>query len=76
MSKYILNRNKQDSESGKNYELHNEDDCSYLPDRENRIVIGNFNNCHDAKASAKTQHPSMSSDIDGCMHCCPACHNE
>ena len=76
MSKYILNQNKQDSESGENYELHNVDTCSYLPNPENRLGVGYFDNCHDAKARAKERYPSMSSDIDGCYYCCKPCHKE
>ncbi|MBU1557467.1 hypothetical protein KKC45_00710 [Patescibacteria group bacterium] len=77
MSKYILNRNQQDSKSGGNYELHNENgNCIRLPNHENRLDVGYFDNCRDAKAQAKTKYPSMSSDIDGCYYCCNSCHNE
>lgn len=76
MSKYILNKNKQDSDSGENYELHNEGTCSHLPDWENRLDVGYFDNCHSAKAEAKRKYLSISSDIDGCYYCCNACHRE
>lgn len=76
MAKYILNQNRQDSVSGENYELHNEDDCNHLPDPVNRLKVGYFSNCFDAKNEAKRLYPSKSLDIDGCKHCCNACHNE
>ncbi|MEQ9246269.1 MAG: hypothetical protein RLO21_09810 [Nitratireductor sp.] len=78
MAKYILNQNKQDSQSGQNHELHNESPgaCSHLPARENRLEVGNFSNCHDAMAEAKRKYPSMAADIDGCYYCCSACHKE
>jgi hypothetical protein len=76
MSKYILNKNKQDSKTGENYEIHNVDTCGYLPDYENRLDVGYFSDCHSAKAEAKRKYPSMSEDIDGCYHCCYPCHQE
>jgi hypothetical protein len=76
MSKYILNKNKQDSESGENYELHNEGTCIRLPHYSNRMDVGYFDNCRDAIASAKSKYPSMSFDIDGCYYCCKPCHKE
>jgi len=76
MSKYILNQNQQDSDSGENYELHNEDTCHHLPDHSNRLAVGNYGNCHDAKRRAKELYPSKSADIDGCYYCCNDCHNE
>lgn len=76
MSKYILNKNKQDSLSGENYEVHNEATCTHLPLYENRISLGNFDNCRDALAKAKSEYPKSKDDIDGCYWCCNACHKE
>jgi len=76
MAKYILNENKQDSESGENHELHNEETCTRLPYTWNRLSVGYFNNCTDAKQEAKRKYPQYSKDIDGCYYCSPACHNE
>ena len=78
MPKYILNKNKQDSSSGSNYELHNEDSgaCIRLPKPENRLQVGTYSNCRDAIAAARRQYPAMAPNIDGCYYCCPDCHNE
>lgn len=79
MSKYyILNRNKQDSKSGSNHELHDTTPgaCTRLPLRSNWLEVGYYNNCHEAMAAAKRKYPSMSDDIDGCYFCCKPCHNE
>ena len=76
MSRYILNQNKQDSQSGENYEVHNETICTHLPLLKNRISLGNFNNCQDALKKAKDIYPRSKSDIDGCYWCCNACHKE
>jgi hypothetical protein len=76
MSKYILNDNKQDSRSGINYELHNEENCNRLPLLLNRLDVGYFSNCQDAMRAAKSKYPYRASDIDGCYYCCAACHKE
>lgn len=76
MAKYILNQNKQDSPSGENYEIHNEEICTHLPIPVNRIHIGYFNNCKDAMASAIKKYPELRSEIDGCYWCCNSCHKE
>ena len=76
MSKYILNKNKQDSPSGENYEVHNEDTCNRLPLRENRLSLGYFDNCKDAVIKAKNDYPYWVKDIDGCYWCASACHKE
>lgn len=76
MSRYILNKNKQDSESGKNNEVHNENTCDHLPLLGNRIFLGYFNNCQDALSKAKSDYPGSKNDIDGCYWCCNPCHKE
>jgi hypothetical protein len=78
MPKYILNSNQQDSASGKNNELHDEtpDACNRLPKQSNKLDVGHYSNCHEAMAAARAKYPSMSSTIDGCFWCCPACHTE
>ncbi|WP_417480242.1 hypothetical protein [Maricaulis maris] len=74
VAEYILNKNKQSAAAGGNYEVHNVSTCSYLPNPENRIHIGYYETCGPAKAEAKRKFPANASDIDGCAHCCPACH--
>lgn len=76
MSSYILNKNKQDSLSGEDYEVHNEDTCTHLPLQENRISLGNFTNCQDAMKKAKDTYPGSKNFIDGCYWCCNSCHRE
>jgi hypothetical protein len=77
MSKYILNKNQQDSQSGKNYEVHNEDsNCSKLPNLENRISLGYHQNCESAIRKAKETRPEWKYDIDGCFYCAKDCHTE
>lgn len=74
---YIINNNKQDSKSGENFEVHNLNSCEYfLPKEENRIPLGNFNNCQAAMLHAKLTYPGSSNYIDGCYYCCSACHKE
>lgn len=76
MARYLINKNKQDSESGENFEVHNEDICVRLPDLKNRIQLGNFTNCDSAMVVAKKKWPSQKSNIDGCYYCCEDCHEE
>ncbi len=61
--KYYLNRNIQDNGD---MEIHAED-CTYLPDEKNQILIGEFNNANDAIDAARKK-------IDGCMHCSKEAH--
>lgn len=76
MAHYILNSNKQDSPSGENYEVHNEEACVHLPLHENRISLGYFNNCKDAMTTAVNKFPEARAEIDGCYWCCTSCHKE
>jgi len=41
------------------------DDCPFLPSIENRIYLGEFNNCHDAVRKAEMYFPQAS----GCSFC-------
>lgn len=75
MAKYILNQNQQDSESGMNYEVHNEETCIRLPAHHNRIPLGNYSNCKGAVSAAKTMRPVWTHQIDGCYWCSGSCHN-
>ncbi len=64
--KYFLNRNAQ---STGEHEFHTED-CRFLPDVNNRIYLGIFNNCKDAERAAK----KYTNNVDGCYYCCSLCH--
>ena len=70
MAQFILNRNSQ---SNGDHEVHNKtDNCSFLPNYENQIDLGYHANCHDAVATARRLYPNWR--INGCKHCCNACH--
>lgn len=68
-NRYVINKNAQ---SDGYHEVHNTSTCSYLPNTENQINLGYFNNCSDAIRAAKNSYPS--NNIDGCYYCCNACH--
>lgn len=53
------------------HEVHTHD-CNFLPNAENRVYLGDFNNCNEAINYAKTQYPKH--NFDGCYHCCRTCH--
>ena len=74
MSNYILNKNRQGADRGSNFELHNENVCTHLPNPENRLPVGEFSNCSDAMIAAKKKYSNVSSDIDGCYWKCHECH--
>ena len=64
--KYYVNMNAQ---STGEHEVHRED-CSHIPNAENRKFLGNFDNCKDAVKKAKEYY----SNVDGCYWCCKPCH--
>lgn len=41
--------------------------CSYLPDTENRLALGEYDGPKSAIEKARKTYP----DADGCAHCCP-----
>ena len=69
MMKFYINKNT-DSNPNHDHEVHCEN-CLWLPNEANREYLGEFDNCIDAIQVAKTKY----SRVDGCMHCCPQCHN-
>lgn len=64
--KYYVNENQQ--ENG-DHEVHTAD-CRYLPERENRIYLGEYESCRLAVLKAK----SLGYKANGCIHCCRLCH--
>lgn len=64
--KYYVNKNAQ---SNGDHEVHNAN-CRALPHPENRLYLGEFNNCRDAVATAKRTYPTA----DGCAICSPECN--
>ena len=63
---YYVNKNAQ---ANGDHEVH-KSNCSFLPDTDNRMYLGDFTNCHDAVAAAKKHYPQS----DGCYYCSPDCH--
>ena len=70
MDKYYVNKNTRNP--GGNHEVHKYS-CSWLPEPHNREYLGEFANCHGAVKEAKNRGYS---NVDGCIHCSPACHSE
>ena len=66
MPSYYVNKNAQDNGD---HEVH-KSDCSWLPDVENRILLGTFNNCQAAVRKAKEYY----SQSNGCYYCSNECH--
>ncbi len=70
MAKFIVNKIGR-GELWELYEIHNiTTGCSYLPEQENRIELGDFISCRSALITARQIYPSA----DGCYYCCNGCH--
>lgn len=67
MAKYCVNTNAQDNGD---HEVHKYG-CEWLPIEENRLDLGDFDNCSDAVQEAKKTYPTTA---DGCKYCSPECH--
>ena len=63
---YFINKHAQ--ETGE-HEVHRED-CTWLPEDENRLYLGMFNNCIDPVKKSSHYYPM----VDGCYYCCRPCH--
>ena len=66
MASYYVNKNAQ---SNGDHEVHTTG-CSFLPKIENRIYLGEFDNCKDAVEQAKKHY----TQVDGCYYCSRDCH--
>ncbi len=66
MYRYYVNKNAQ---ANGDHEVHKEG-CSYMPNTENRIYLGQFSGCAGAVQEAK-KHYSQS---NGCYYCSYLCH--
>lgn len=64
--KYYVNKNAQPTGE---HEVH-KSTCSWLPDAENRIYLGDFVSSTEALKAARKFY----SDVDGCYYCCPEIH--
>ena len=66
MKRYLVN--KQAQPTGE-HEVHHEH-CDHLPELNNRLDLGYFNNCQAAVEEARKHY----SNVDGCYYCCNDCH--
>lgn len=69
MSKFNYYNKNTDNKG--NHEVHAED-CSYIPNSTNRILIGYENNCQSAIQRVKKDSNKL--NYDGCYFCCRDCH--
>lgn len=68
MAKYYVNKNAQ---SNGDHEVHTTG-CSFLPNPENRIDLGDHSGCASAVQKAK-QHYHQ---VNGCYYCSNSCHTQ
>jgi hypothetical protein len=66
MGLYYVNKNAQ---ANGDHEVHTTG-CSYMPDRENRIYLGDFATCGPAVTEAKKRYARS----NGCYYCANNCH--
>jgi len=66
MAHYYVNKNAQ---SNGDHEVH-KTGCSYMPNVENRISLGDSGSCAPAVTAAKEYY----SQSNGCYYCSTACH--
>lgn len=66
MTRYYVNKHAQ---ANGDHEVHTSG-CSFLPEIENRIYLGEFSSCQGAVTEAKKYY----SEADGCFYCSYACH--
>lgn len=68
MASYYVNQNAQ---SNGDHEVHTTG-CSFMPDFENRIYLGEFGSCHPAVSEAKKHYYQ----VNGCYYCSNPCHTQ
>ncbi len=66
MARYYVNMNAQ---SNGDHEVH-ATGCSWLPQVENRIYLGDFSSCVPAVMAARKHYVQ----VNGCAHCSLGCH--
>jgi len=66
MSRYYVNKNSQ---ANGDHEVHTTG-CSYMPNPENKVYLGDFTTCRPAVNAAKALYPKS----NGCFYCSNACH--
>jgi len=71
MAQFIVNSRRQFG-TRLPYEMHDTSaGCIRLPDENNRVSLGEFNNAFEAKEEALKFCP----EVEGCYYCCHACNN-
>lgn len=68
MAQYYINKNEQ---ANGDHEVH-ASHCTWLPDADNRVYLGVFNNGIEAVAEAKRRWPGTK--INGCYYCSRESH--
>lgn len=63
---YRVNKNAQ---ANGDHEVH-KSGCSFMPEQEKRIYLGDFLYCGSAVAQAKTYY----TQVNGCYYCAKPCH--
>lgn len=66
--RYYVNKNAQ---SNGDHEVHKRG-CSFMPDLENRIYLGEFSGCRPAVKEARKHYRQ----VNGCYYCARACHTQ
>ena len=66
MARYYVNTNAQ---LNGDHEVHKAG-CSWLPNTENRIYLGDFHACYPAVAEARKHYKK----VNGCYYCSNDCH--
>ena len=64
--RYYVNKNGQ---TNGDHEVH-ESTCSFLPNEENRVYLGDFSSCRLAVSEARNHY----TQCNGCYYCSSACH--
>lgn len=66
MARYYVNKNAQ---SNGDHEVHTSG-CSFVPEVDNRVYLGDFDRCQPAVSKAKEHY----SQVNGCYYCSNSCH--
>jgi len=64
--RFYVNKNAQQNGD---HEVHRAT-CSWLPDAENRLYLGDFVTSQEAVREARKYY----NRVDGCAYCCPGSH--
>jgi hypothetical protein len=68
MASYYVNKNAQPNGD---HEVH-VTGCSFMPDGNNRIYLGEHSSCQSAVRKAK----EMFRQVNGCFYCARECHTQ